>query len=361
MGPRPAALGAQAGLQLRPRGRPGPRRDQAAGRVSSQLLDPADAPAATACPGLVFLESRPIGGASAAGRAVAAPGHRPSSIGPGLQRPRRCRDTSAAERVLFALVANRAIAPMSKLSAAEWVVNDVPIPGLGDVMDDAGYRAMDWLDATRGEVQEAVFFAVARPAEPGGGPAVLRHHLHLLRARTPTTRPDWRGERRTAAPTPMRQAAGFRAHGNSKDHRDDLPQIVIGLAVTREGIPVRFWCWPGNTNDPALIRQVKDDMRDWKLGPGRHRGRPRLLLRPTTWPTCAAPAGTTSSPRVRDEHRRSQVRCPARAATSRSRPTCGSRKSASTTPMTGSSSATTPTPHNRDAAIRADLTAKPRR
>jgi transposase len=37
------------------------------------------------------------------------------------------------------------------------------------------------------------------------------------------------------------------------------------MAVTRDGIPVRVWCWPGNTNDSALIRQVKDDMRDWTL------------------------------------------------------------------------------------------------
>lgn len=59
---------------------------------------------------------------------------------------------------------------------------------------------------------------------------------------------------------------GFRTHGKSKDSRDDLPQIVIGLAVTRDGIPVRCWCWPGNTADSALIRQVKDDMRDWTLG-----------------------------------------------------------------------------------------------
>ena len=37
------------------------------------------------------------------------------------------------------------------------------------------------------------------------------------------------------------------------------------MAVTRDGIPVRVWCWPGNTTDSALIRQVKDDMRDWTL------------------------------------------------------------------------------------------------
>ena len=37
------------------------------------------------------------------------------------------------------------------------------------------------------------------------------------------------------------------------------------MAVTRDGIPVRVWCWPGNASDSALIRQVKDDMRDWSL------------------------------------------------------------------------------------------------
>jgi len=59
--------------------------------------------------------------------------------------------------------------------------------------------------------------------------------------------------------------AGFRTWGKSKDHRDDLPQVVIGMAVTRTGVPLRVWCWPGNTGDSALIRQVKDDMRDWSL------------------------------------------------------------------------------------------------
>src|SRR6266508_3872244 len=112
------------------------------------------------------------------------------------------RFTTAVERVLFALVCNRAIEPMSKLSAAEWATQDVVIPGLAGMDDDQAYRAMDLLVEadTQGQVQE-----------------------------------------------------GFRRYGKSKDHRDDLPQIVIGLAVTRTGIPVRCWCWPGNTQDQTLL------------------------------------------------------------------------------------------------------------
>jgi transposase len=34
---------------------------------------------------------------------------------------------------------------------------------------------------------------------------------------------------------------GFRRYGHSKDHRPDLPQVVIGLAVTKKGIWVRVW------------------------------------------------------------------------------------------------------------------------
>jgi transposase len=52
----------------------------------------------------------------------------------------------------------------------------------------------------------------------------------------------------------------------SKDKRPDLLQIVIGLAVTREGIPIRAWVWPGNTVDMTVIKQVKNDLIGWKLG-----------------------------------------------------------------------------------------------
>src|SRR6266511_4674156 len=36
--------------------------------------------------------------------------------------------------------------------------------------------------------------------------------------------------------------AGFRGYGKSKDHRDDLPQIVVGMAVTRTGEIGRASC-----------------------------------------------------------------------------------------------------------------------
>jgi len=170
------------------------------------------------------------------------------------------RFTTAVERVLFALVANRAIEPMSKLGAAEWATQDVVIPGLAGMDDDQAYRAMDLLVEAdmQGRVQEAVFFAVAH---------LLNLEVDVLFFDTTSTyfeRDDEDQDEPGEGDGAGRQ--GFRRYGKSKDHRDDLPQIVIGLAVTRTGIPVRVWCWPGNTQDQTLLAEVKDDLRAWKLG-----------------------------------------------------------------------------------------------
>ncbi|HRN18041.1 MAG TPA: transposase [Trueperaceae bacterium] len=58
----------------------------------------------------------------------------------------------------------------------------------------------------------------------------------------------------------------MRKRGYSKDSRSDLAQAVLGFAVTRDGIPVRCWVWPGNTVDVSVVEEVKRDLNDWKLG-----------------------------------------------------------------------------------------------
>jgi hypothetical protein len=235
----------------------------------SKLLEPGEALAATADADLAFTESRPYGGAYVLDQLWQRLGIGKILAGLTSSGRGRPRDAVAAERVLFGLVANRALAPSSKLAASEWLSRDVHIDGLGEVSDDACYRAMDWLHAVRGELEKQVYFAVAD---------LLNLEVDLLFFDTTSTYFELdeadeevarssRGEKATSEDDANPdKAAGFRTHGKSKDSRDDLPQVVIGLAVTRDGIPVRIWCWPGNTGDQALIRQVKQDMRDWTLG-----------------------------------------------------------------------------------------------
>ena len=226
-------------------------------------LDLSEVPA-TGAEGLKFAESRPLGGTWVLDALWGRLG-----IGPAMRRLLQGRRLDeSAERVLFALTANRALAPSSKLAAARWASEDVLITGLPATTDDACYRAMDWLLEIRQALEKEVFDRAAD---------LLDLEVDLLffdttstyfvteEADEPVAR-DKNGSPVTSGDDAKDgKDAGFRTYGKSKDHRDDLPQIVIGMAVTRAGIPVRVWCWPGNTSDSALIRQVKDEMRDWAL------------------------------------------------------------------------------------------------
>ena len=246
----------------------------------TRLLDPADALAATAGAELQFCESRPFGGTFTLDALWKRLGIDTVLKGLNATPHRgRPREVEVTERVLFGLVANRALAPSSKLAAADWINHDVHIDGLPETSDDACYRAMDWLHDVREQLEVGVFHQVAN---------LLNLEVDLLFFDTTSTyfeledpdTPVDRDEHGHALPgdgdgdgdgsgsggaSEAANSVGFRTYGKSKDSRDDLPQIVIGMAVTRDGIPVRVWCWPGNTADSALIRQVKDDMRDWTL------------------------------------------------------------------------------------------------
>ena len=246
----------------------------------TRLLDPASALISTTTAGsegLAFTSSRPVGGTLV----LDALWHR---LGIDTVMARllagRKRDPRT-ERVLFALVANRALAPGSKLAAAGWVTRCAHIDGLAEASDDACYRAMDWLLEIAPDLEREVFWQVA---------TLLDHEVDLLFFDTTSTyfetdHPDGpvaRDTRGRPVPDPPPattegattgpvaedttvDGVGFRTYGKSKDSREDLPQVVIGMAVTRVGIPVRVWCWPGNTTDSALIRQAREDMRDWTL------------------------------------------------------------------------------------------------
>ena len=157
--------------------------------------------------------------------------------------------STPVERASFAMVANRALAPMSKLAIEDWVENDVAITDLPEVQVHQLYRAMDFLIAHGTEVQESVFFSTAN---------LLNLEVDLLYFDTTSTYFE-------VEPDPDDEEE-LRRLGHSKDHRPDLLQVVIGLAVTREGIPVRCWVWPGNTSDMEVIAEVKNDLTGWKLG-----------------------------------------------------------------------------------------------
>jgi transposase len=153
---------------------------------------------------------------------------------------------SPVEWAIFAMVANRALAPDSKRGVEEWVREDVALGNPGPISLQHLYRAMDFLREQREQMQKEVFFATAD---------LLNLEVDLLFFDTTSTYVERDEE----------DEEGLRRYGYSRDNRPDLPQVVIGLAVTKEGIPVRCWVLPGNTQDVTTVEKVKKDLSGWKL------------------------------------------------------------------------------------------------
>jgi transposase len=154
--------------------------------------------------------------------------------------------TSPVEWAAFAMVANRALCPDSKRGVEEWVRDDVALSNPEPIELQHLYRAMDVLLAYREVIHKEVYFAVAD---------LLNLEVDLIFFDTTSTYFERDEENED----------GLRQYGHSKDHRPDLPQIVIGLAVTKEGIPVKCWTLPGNTSDMKTVETVKNDLLGWKL------------------------------------------------------------------------------------------------
>lgn len=55
---------------------------------------------------------------------------------------------------------------------------------------------------------------------------------------------------------------GLAKRGYSRDKRPDLVQVVIGVLMTREGIPVAHYVFPGNTADITAFRHALKDVKD---------------------------------------------------------------------------------------------------
>jgi transposase len=50
-------------------------------------------------------------------------------------------------------------------------------------------------------------------------------------------------------------------YGYSRDHRDDRAQVVVGLAVTQEGLPITHRVYPGATVDVSTFIPMSEELR----------------------------------------------------------------------------------------------------
>jgi len=153
------------------------------------------------------------------------------------------------ERLMFAMVSSRILSPGSKLSIEHWVEQICYIPDLPYVDVHQLYRAMDLLVGSSEQLQHAIFQEVSKTID-------LDVDLLFL----DTTNTFFEIDHEDLG------EEGFRKRGRSKDNHPELPLISIAFAVTRGGIPVRCWVFPGNTSDQNIVEEVKRDLGTWNLG-----------------------------------------------------------------------------------------------
>ena len=154
------------------------------------------------------------------------------------------------ERAVYLTVLHRLFASGSDRAAEAWKENYC-IPGAEQLELQHLYRAMAWLGEETGEevlgtlrctkdLMEEALFDRGRD---------LFSEVGLVFFDTTSMYFEGTGG----------QSLG--EHGHSKDHRPDLRQMVVGVALDVQGRPICCEMWPGNTTDATTLLPVVERMR----------------------------------------------------------------------------------------------------
>ena len=152
------------------------------------------------------------------------------------------------ERALLAMVTNRLCEPDSKLGVWDRWLPTVYLPSCWHLKLEQMYEAMDLLYDHAEEVEKHIFFQTAN---------LLNLKVDLIFYDTTTVsfsidQEDDNGH--------------LRRFGHAKEGGWAPQVVVVALAVTPEGLPVKSWVFPGNTADATTVEHVRSDLRGWDLG-----------------------------------------------------------------------------------------------
>lgn len=147
---------------------------------------------------------------------------------------------SRYDEAIFAMVLNRLMDPSSKYRIFRQWVESVYAEGLSDIQLHHYYRALDFLADQKEAIERELY---------GQLTDLLSLDLDLVFY--DTTSSYFEGE----------ETDDLAQYGYSKDSRGDRKQVVIGLLMTRQGIPVAHQVFPGNLHDSKSFAMVIDDLK----------------------------------------------------------------------------------------------------
>jgi hypothetical protein len=144
------------------------------------------------------------------------------------------------ERVSFAMALQRLCAPGSDLQGSQWI-QTVECRGLEGLALQHFYRTAGFLAEVREELERGLF---ERDRD------LFTQDLDVVFIDT------------TSVFVYRDTETVYRKRGYSRDRRPDLPQFVLCVVVNREGWPIAWEIFPGNTADVKAFSQVVKVLRE---------------------------------------------------------------------------------------------------
>ena len=144
---------------------------------------------------------------------------------------------------IFMMVLNRLCDPKSKLSCMKWKEGVYELLWDNIQLHDL-YKALDWLEKNKPKLEVRMFNKIKN---------LFNQDVDLILF--DTTSVSYWGE--------GNNAPNLLKRGHAKNKRNDLKQIMVGLFMTKEGIPVGHEVFPGNQVDvvsfPQVITKLKNN------------------------------------------------------------------------------------------------------
>ena len=146
---------------------------------------------------------------------------------------------------LFNMMLNRLTDPGSKRQLTLW---EQEVEGAQQFGVHQYYRALDHLIDHKDEIEKSVFFNQRD-----------LFHTELDIVMFDTTSLVYYGDGSNEEEKPSDEQ--LLDYGFSKARRSDLKQVVVGVIMSKEGIPLGHEVWSGNTNDVKCFGTVIEDLK----------------------------------------------------------------------------------------------------
>lgn len=144
------------------------------------------------------------------------------------------------EEAIYAMVLNRLCDPQSKLGVSEWV-KSVHRPEFEQLQLHHYYAGLEVLAEKKDQIEVELFDQVRN---------LFNIDLDLVFWDTTSTYFEGKGPE------------DLSHYGYSKDKRPDRLQIMVGILMTKEGLPVAHQVFPGNTSDVNTFKAVLADLQN---------------------------------------------------------------------------------------------------